>query len=246
MTQADPQIPEHASRLLRFLAELGVADTAVSHTHFTVRLGQMFDLPDSIRIAAVHDKRTSAACGHATPSPEEVKKAFLRGRAAIVNTALQSFVPGGGSIRLRFPQVTAGGADEQATTAAPYLAFYASMQREIDFRIRQLQAETRRALTELSPRLAQLAALDAALGDPLSGHGKRFFPVVGELLGKRLKVTLEHDRQSTADGQHKDLESVGTLAQLRAEMQGLLLAEIETRLLPTLGLIEALDEPENE
>jgi hypothetical protein len=29
-------------------------------------------------------------------------------------------------------------------------------------------------------------------------------------------------------------------------MQGLLLAEIETRLLPALGLIEALDEPDDE
>ncbi len=54
-------------------------------------------------------------------------------------------------------------------------------------------------------------------------------------------IRITADRLVT-DTQSHNAEFIGNVHVLRNDMQGLLLAEIETRLLPALGLIEALDE----
>ncbi len=246
MTQAQTQIHAHSSRLARLLAELVGADTAGSDRLVTERLGQLFDLPDSIRLSSVLDKPAAGPAQAAGISREEAKAEFLRARTAIISSALRSFIPGGGSIRLRFPAIATREDFEQAATADALLAFYTAQQRDIDFRVRNLQAATRDTVAGFSPRLAQLAALDAALGDPLAANNRRFFSTVCALLGKRIGYLLDEYHQAVSAQPRDEQLWTGTLARLRSDMQGLLLAEIETRLLPALGLIEALDEPDNE
>lgn len=246
MTQAQTQIYANSSRLVRLLGELVAADPAESGRLITARLGQLFDLPDSIRISSVHDKPAAGPAQHSAISREEARSEFLRARTAIISSTLRSFIPGGGSIRLRFPPITSREAFEEAGTAENLLAFYTAQQRDIDFRIRNLQAATRDTLSAFSARLAQLAALDAAMVDPLAAHNRRFFATVCRLLEKRIGFLLEEYQQATTANPGDDLSWVATLARLRSEMQELLLAEIETRMQPTLGLIEALDEPDDE
>ena len=246
MTQAQTQIYANSSRLVRLLGELVAADPAGSDRLITERLGQLFDLPDSIRLSSVHDRPAAGPAQRAAISPQEARSEFLRARSAIISSTLRSFMPGGGSIRLRFPPIASREAFEEATAAGAWLAFYTAQQRDIDFRIRNLQAATRDTLAGFSPRLAQLAALDAAMVDPLAAHNRRFFSTVCELLEKRIGFLLEEYRQASSATPGDDHLWSATLARLRGEMQGLLLAEIETRMLPTLGLIEALDEPDDE
>jgi hypothetical protein len=102
----------------------------------------------------------------------------------------------------------------------------------------------RESVSGFSPALAQLAALDTALGDPISAHTRRIFAVVPRLLQKRFEFLIEQYRQASAGNQREQNLWHQTHAQFRSDMQGLLLAEIDTRLLPVLGLIEALDEHE--
>lgn len=247
MTQAHRQISANSSRLVRALAQLVGTDAAASHKNFTERLGQLFDLPDSIRISAVHDRKPAATFEPSATSREAVKEEFLRARASIVSSALGRFAPGGGgSLRLRFPVASAEMTVEQAMAPEPYLAFYAAQQRDIDVRIRNLQAATRDALAGISPGLARLAALDAALADPLAAQARRSFAAVPRLLQRRFEFLLEEYRQAIAGQAHSPDLWEQTLGRLRDDMQGLLLAEIETRLLPALGLIEALDEHQDE
>ena len=248
MTQAQAQTQLHAnsSRLVRLLAELAGADPAASGKLITERLGQLFDLPDSIRLSAVLDKPTTGPAQAAAVSREEARAEFLRARAAIISSALRSFTPGGGAIRLRFPPIATREAFEEATTADALLAFYAAQQRDIDFRVRNLQAATRGTAAGFSPRLARLAALDATLGDTLAANNKRFFSTVLTLLEKRVGSLLEEYRHAVSTDPRNEQLWAETLTRLRSDMQGLLLAEIETRLLPALGLIEALDEPDDE
>ncbi|MEE4145048.1 MAG: DUF3348 family protein [Halieaceae bacterium] len=246
MTQAQTQIHAHSSRLARLLAELTGADTAGSDKLITERMGQLFDLPDSIRISSVLDRPAPAPAQPAALTPQEARAEFLRARSAIISSALRSFVPGGGSIRLRFPPIATREDFEEAATADVLLAFYATQQRDIDFRIRQLQAITRDTVAAFSPRLAQLAALDAALAEPLAAHNRQFFSAVCTLLGKRIGFLLEEYQQAASADPGGGQLWADTLTRLRSDMQALLLAEIETRLLPALGLIEALDEPDDE
>jgi hypothetical protein len=246
MTLAQTQISANSSRLVRSLAELVGTGAAVSHKHFTERLGQLFDLPDSIRLSAVHERAPAAAFAPPATSREAAKEEFLRARASIVSSALGRFTPGGGSLRLRFPVATADMTPEEIVAPEPYLAFYAAQQRDIDFRIRNLQAATRDAIAVFSPGLARLAALDAALADPLAAPARRLFAAVPRLLQRRFGILLEDYRREIGDRVHSPDRWDKTIGQFRDEMRGLLLAEIETRLLPALGLIEALDEHQGE
>ncbi|CAA0101888.1 Uncharacterised protein [Halioglobus japonicus] len=247
MTQASllstaHQSPTKSSRLVRFLAELLDADVQLSHQRFIERLGQSFDLADSIKISAVHAKKIEATETPPEAEKDAVKDEFQRVRASIISSAVQSFEPGASGMRTRFPELRAETATAETMSAEPYLAFYVAQQRNIDFRIRDLHAATRDALTTLSPQLARLAALDAVLADPLLTPARRSFIVVPRLLRRRFDTLLEDLHSDNQDESNTRERWEQSLAQFRQEMQGLLLAEIETRLLPTLGLIEALDE----
>ncbi len=60
MTQALPQVSLGSSRLVRFLTDLSVSDTQVSHRQFTERLGQLIDFSDSINLSAAHARSLDA------------------------------------------------------------------------------------------------------------------------------------------------------------------------------------------
>jgi uncharacterized protein DUF3348 len=247
MTQASllstaHQSPAKSSRLVRFLAELLDVDVQLSHQRFIERLGQSFDLADSIKISAVHAQKIEAAETPADADKDAVKEEFQRVRASIINSALESFNPGATNTRIRFPQLRADTDTEEAMSVEPYVAFYLAQQRNIDFRIRDLHVTTRDTLTRLSPQLARLAALDSVLSAPLLAPARRSFVAVPRLLRRRFEALLEDHQRNNPDETHSRERWERTVAQFRQEMQGLLLAEIETRLLPTLGLIEALDE----
>ena len=234
---------------MRFLAELLDADGHVSHQHFIERLGKSFDLGDSIKISAVHEQRFESAETESATRIAEIKDEFGRVRAAIVSSAVQSFQPDASGTRTRFPEAHTGKTLEDIMAVEPYLAFYTAQQRNVDFRIRDLHALTRDAIADLSPQLAQLAALDTVLAGPLSVPARRSFARVPRLLGRRFATLQDEYNRDSPEISNAEPATARdrwehTLRQFRVEMQGLLLAEIETRLLPTLGLIKALDELE--
>jgi hypothetical protein len=242
MTQLSPEASASASRLVRFLTDWAQGNVTASVPNFAVRLGQLFDLPDSIKISSAHAKISSERFEPAGLSRDAVKEEFFRVRSALVRSAARSFVPGSGYSRVRFPTVDAAATAEEATNPEPYLVFYSTLQRDIDFRSRNLQGAIRESVAGFSPSLARLCALDGALAEPLAVHNRQFFAAVPRLLQKRFEFLLAEYHRALPEEQHQPEPWAATLEIFRNDMQGLLLAEIETRLLPTLGLIEALDE----
>jgi hypothetical protein len=236
------QNPAKYSRLVRFLADMLDADAQVSHQRFIERLGQAFNLADSIKISAVLEQQAQEPTTSPDVEKTAIKDEFERVRASIISSAVQSFEPGPASVRTRFPQLRAEMTTAETMSAEHYMTFYVAQQRNIDFRTRDLHASTRDALTKLSPQMARLAALDAVLADPLLTPARRAFLIVPRLLRRRFETLLEEHHRDQADERGVRERWELTLAQFRLEMQGLLLAEIDTRLLPTLGLIEALDD----
>ena len=233
MTQASPHLTPGVSRLVRALNELQVADDTVSHKQFGQRLAQLIDLADSINISSAHGKLRSMAFEPVTGSNEAIKQEFLRARTALIEPVIKSFDPASGHSRLKLPlpeEPTA--AVDKAHAAAPYLSFYTAHQRQIDVKVQRLQILVRDAVAGLSPELAQLCALDTALGDTLVVHSRKFFAVIPQLLEQYFDRLLQQNQ-----GQWQQLHQ-----QLCSKMQELLLAEIEARLLPALGLIEATNE----
>lgn len=234
MTQALPHVSLDSSRLVRFLTDLSVSETQVSHKQFSDRLGQLIDFSDSIALSQVHTQAPGAKSDDIGAFLESVTKEFLRARSAIVQAAMRSFFPVSGPSRIKWPASEAQPPKSAALAGEPYLKFYQAQQLDVDSKIRGLHLRTRDAVAALSPRLARIAALDGALGDALASHSRRYLNVVPQLLARRIEyLWSQYPDQFTWED---------TREQLRREMQGLLLAEIEIRLLPALGLIEALNE----
>ncbi len=229
---------------MRVLAELLDTDGQLSHQDFIERLARSFDLADSIRISTVHEAVFEPTDAQPVVSRGTIRDEFQRERAAIVGSAAQSFSPQASANRTRFPRARAEMTVDEIMDAAPYLSFYSAQQRIIDFRIRDLHARTRDALADLSPPLARLAALDTVLAGPLAGPARRAFAAIPRLLGQRFASLRDQHRRTATDPSRIRERWEVTLLQLRSEMRSLLLAEIETRLLPTQGLVDALDELE--
>lgn len=243
MTQALPQVSLGSSRLVRFLTDLSVGNTRVSHRQFTERLGQLIDFSDSITLSDAHARDLQVENEDVRAFSEGVTGEFLRARSAIVQSAMRSFFPGSGPTRIKWPAVEETPPVGPASAAQPYLKFYQSQQLDVDTRIRGLHLRTREAIAPLSVKLARICAIDAALGDALAAHSRRYLNSVPRLLGQRLEhLYREYSKQIKGNDQDPEATWLDTREQFRREAQGLLLAEIEARLLPALGLIEALNE----
>ena len=241
MTQALPQVSLGSSRLVRFLTDLSVSNTQVSHRQFTERLGQLIDFSDSITLSEAHARALDVENGEAGEFREGITGEFLRARSTIVQAAMRSFFPGSGPSRLKWPgsEAVPTGPD---SAVAPYLKFYQQQQGDIDSKIRGLHLRTRAAIAPLSSNLARICALDEALSDALTSHSRRCLAAISMLLGRRLEYLFDQYQRGLDDRKDSQQAWLETLEQYRRETQGLLLAEIETRLLPALGLIEALNE----
>ena len=94
--------------------------------------------------------------------------------------------------------------------------------------IAPLRDHVRQTLSRISPKLRQLAALDAVLEQLLAPRAQLLLPEVASLMERR----FEHLAQSDAAGWPEAFAKDWRLA---------LLAELDLRLEPVAGLIEALN-----
>jgi hypothetical protein len=226
----------------------------VSHKHFTERLGQLIDLSDSVALSAAHDKlglmrRDAGPAASPAVSSEAVIAEFIRVRTAAVQFIVSTFTPGEGVSWLSLPIITSETPELERASYERYQLFYVNHQREIIFKLNKLRVDTRSAVSTHSARLEQLVALDTALEATLNVHTQKLFAGVPRLLGKRFDALYQQHQQAVAEHETDDPqlwgEPGGWLEQFNREMQGLLLAELEVRLQPILGLIEALNEEDD-
>lgn len=213
----------------------------MSREPLTRRLGEWIDLSASVGLAEVQRGPRTVSDGPSAESAESLRAEFLRRCRFIIESALQTFVPGGTSTRIRLPRVDGGGRAALEAAREPHLRFYAANQREIDFRVRTLHARVREGVSALSPELARLVSLDSALGDIVSTRGRRLFASIPGLLGKRYDRLLEGCAHAPDSPGREGEAWMEMLDGFRWEMREVLLAECEARLLPVTGLVEAME-----
>lgn len=245
MSQASPQSSLNSSRLIRFLSDLEVSDTQLTHARFAERLGNLIDFSDSIILSAAHIELPNTKFEPKTGSTEHIQDSFLELRSNLVQSIIKSTTPGAGLHRIKLPVPTSDEPLDKVTTYEAYHRFYALHQRDMDLKIQQFRLQLREDISALSPTLAKLAILDRALGDTLHMHTRRFFAVIPRLLEKRFSYLWGNHQQAVTPDKTDDPESWvlsgGWLEKFYKEIQGLLLAELEVRLQPVIGLIEALN-----
>ncbi|EGG94459.1 hypothetical protein IMCC1989_2760 [gamma proteobacterium IMCC1989] len=162
------------------------------------------------------------------------------------------------SSALRLPQAGDEGFNPNDDGLSAYLRFYSLYQSEMESRVLQLHTRIRRQLTSQSSGLAQLAALDGKLGEVLTAYSRKALRVIPVLLTKRFHYlhsqyseTISKDDSLLVEkgagksinrnrNRNADKNPGKAIHDFLREMQCLLLAELDCRLQPTLGLIDAL------
>jgi hypothetical protein len=218
-----------ASALIRLLARLTDADIPEPRPAFAERLSQWLGWTDAIALSAALNggPATHAQVGGAARAGDDEAE-VARVRAALAKAITDDGAPVASRARAGLPP------DADPAAAAPEADFsahrrrYLAQQQAMDDRIGPLRARLRARLAGRSPALARLAAVDEVMEQALGGHEQRLLAGVPALLERHFARLCRPE--APAQG----------LCAFRQDMQAVLLAELDVRLQPVDGLLEAL------
>lgn len=241
----------HSSQLIRCLADLGMVDAVDPGSAFAEQLGQWIHFADAITLSAVHSEgiaRSPSMRADARPAARaSIAAEFDRIQASLVNSVMKSCTPKSGKTHITLPAADFDLPINFGTAYAPYRRFYEAHQRDMELSIQPLRVNVRHALAKASPTLRKLADLDAAMEKMLRERESKLLAKVPVLLKKRFELLYKEHQQRLAAAQQTDnpatwTKTGGWLARFCKDMQLLLLSEVDLRLQPTMGLIEAFTE----
>ncbi len=244
----------NSSKLVRLLGDWQLADVDVSGPDFAERLSLWLGAFDAMKLHAVHQAvKTMAGERFDLSRPRKktpVEDEFHRVKALMVKAITETpFTPVRGAHFDKQGRPIEAGAETTVATAvdyAPYRQRYLDQQHQMDMRINALRAHVRGLVSQVSPRLKQLAALDAVMGDMLAEREHKLLTTLPGLLKKRFEHLRQTHQQKLVAVQQPDDPTLwrrpgGWLNTFSAELHEVLLAELDVRLGPVMGLIEALN-----
>lgn len=234
---------------MRTLADLDVAGTAAAGSAFAEKLGLWVSFTDAIALSAVHSQPTNRAQIPLVPqrlaNGADIGGEVARTRAGLVHLITQRGALAGGKAHVKLPEPP-DTAPVSPAAYEPYRRFYMAHQREMEATLSPLRAKVRTVLAEINPALKQLAALDATLDTILCEREAKLLAKVASLLQKRFVHLLRIHQQLVQGDEQADkpapwMKDGAWLARFCHELQTVLLAELDLRLQPTLGLLEAYE-----
>jgi Protein of unknown function (DUF3348) len=233
------------------LSELAFTDVEASKQDFAERLGLWLGVFDGITLHAtlesiktLDEEKSSDVLLARTPPLEEE---FHRVRSALVKAITASTASPASEKRVRDPMPppiaatkTAAGDDGYA----PYRQRYLDQQRQMALKIDALRVHVRQTIAKVSPQLAQLASFDTVMEQMLGGREKKLLATVPVLLERRFGHLRKAHQLGLATAQQQDAPALwiqpgGWQEVFGKELQEVLLAELEVRMQPVVGLIEA-------
>lgn len=243
-----PQAAPHSARLVQLVSALGQAAATDSHACFAERLGRLFGLGDTMDLDSAIGFRPK---GPFEPSPAKADK--LRADLAATRSKLtdrlnQSFSASPSETMPSLPQPALDADASASPEFTPYQNFYLARQRELAAGTRQLRTRIRAAVATSGPAMAHLAQLDTVFDHTLAGYTSHCFATLPTVLEKRFDALWQSRQQMNFDQQDHDparppvhdwTRPGGWLHQYCQEMQMLLLAELDVRLEPAIGLLDA-------
>lgn len=247
-------IPVTSSRLQRVLLDLAVVDGELSHIQFADKLGELISLSDAI-VLAESLRGLKKRPFTAVDSNDDANTVFLQARAEMLGFIVNSFVlegdePQAGASPFILPRPNRDTLDDPNAGFVAYQRFYSLHQSEMDHRVVTLRRQLQQIMTGRSPELAQLAALDNSMADTMADFSRRVFAGIPHLLAKRFYYLNQQYRQDRAENESTKLvaddascwlQKDGWLDRFIREMQAVLLAELELRLMPVIGMLEAVE-----
>lgn len=217
------------SRLVSLLTDMTSAKVPVSGRHFSEKLGSFLDMSDSIALSEVHASLSRSKYEPLLTDVSAIQDKFLQARRDIVASVMRSFSPGSSPLGIKLPVRAKDSVAVEPLSFGPYHRFYAAHQRDLDIKVSSLHSQIRDLVAGLSPEMAQLSMLDKALTETFLLRTRKFLNTVPRILATHFETLAQ------TEGTHAD----AWLEQFCGDMKAVLLAEIEVRLMPVLGLIES-------
>lgn len=248
MTRALPRMNFNgfnSCKLVRSLSRLSVVDVADSNQPLAERLGQWLDVANAIALFSALNpgsaRTTTAASGTPSPGGVAMPDELARARTALANSITAATSD---KARIKLPRPTPGAPVEVQADFTPYRRYYMAQQRNMAASIGPLRIKAREALASCSACLRQLAELDATLAQALDIRESDLLATAPALLERHFgKLRQAHLAALAESGTEDDpaqwLLPGQWLAVFCRDLQDMLLAELELRLQPVIGLIEA-------
>ena len=206
---------------------------------FAERLGLWLNAFDAIKLQAAHQTIRSPQAPSAARPARAQPAAALEAQVQRVRAALAHAIA-------QDPLALAG-ADPEDPGPVPFQRRHGDLQRHMEQMIGPLRASARQALAAVSPRLGQLATLDEALQQALAVREQQLLATVPGLLARRfeqvVRAPAEPRRQLALAGSPDEAELPASerLQAFLKDWREALLAELDLRLEPVMGLVAALN-----
>ncbi|EHR72374.1 Protein of unknown function (DUF3348) [Burkholderiales bacterium JOSHI_001] len=216
MQQALPPTSLNGSALVGLLAQLNLAEGPAAKPSFVEGLGRWLGWADAIALSAALNGSPAAAASDV--DAETVEREFTR-----VQVRLQRSIEaacGPKVTDLDFPS---------------YRRRCQALQQAMETAVTALRKQLRSALASRPQPLSRLAALDAVMRDVLAPREQALLALMPTLLEKH----FERRRRAAPEA----APASAWLGPFRQDMQRLLQAELDLRLQPALGLLDALRNP---
>lgn len=235
------------------LARLAEVDAPDTRQAFAERLSQWLGWTDAISLSAAlkasaSGSRSAAPARDAAAGESPQERECQRVRAALAKALADDPAPAARA-RPGRPPVRPDPSMDAPTDFASYRRRYFSRQQAMDAAIGPLRAQLRAALTQRSPELARLAAVDAVMEQALGERERTLLSVVPVLLEKRFEQ-LRLAAQAQAQAEFDDSDPTvpppvepragAWLETFRQDMHSVLDAELDLRWQPIAGLLDAL------
>ena len=209
-----------SSPLVRLLGEWATVDAEPPGMDFAERLSLWFNAFDAIHLQSLHQGIRGIPTAAAAPAPARGARAA---RTANLDEDFRQ-------VRGVLSKTISDGplAQDDASTYTAWQRRHLELQRQMEQMVGALREHVREVLAQKSARLRQLATLDAALDQLLARREQSLLPRVGALLQQRFKQV----RTGALEGEDW-LDTFGR------EWRQALLSELDLRLEPVAGLIDA-------
>jgi hypothetical protein len=246
MTRALTRTNFNNSKLIRVLVDLTHVEAVERGSPFADKLAAWVDFSDAITLCAAHTSSTQCTQqGTQSMASGVLSDEFTRVRTSLVQAITMRHSTSGARTRVERPSPKPGMTADHTVDYEPYRRYHLAHQREMELSVRPLRERAREVLRSASPGLRQLADLDTAFDEILSERESKLFSKIPSLLQKRFGLLVREHQQSHGDDHETNnpelwIRPGGWLMRFRTELQTVLLAELDARLQPTLGLMEAL------
>ncbi|MGB1464785.1 MAG: DUF3348 family protein [Alcanivorax nanhaiticus] len=239
-TQPRTQSGLPGSRLVQLLNSLDSKAARASHGDFAERLGRLFDLSDAISLDGATRYRPKGPFSGAEELPQQLQDDLLKTRRALLDYLGRSFSGEKAASVVALPPLRDDADAEKRPSFSAYERFYQAHQRQMIAGLSNLRLRCRRLLAGHSAPLAHLAELDAVFESGLASYARHGFAALAGVLEQRYRLLWQQ-----RDPFHTPADWLGPqgwLTQFRRELKMLLLAELDARQEPVLGLLAAARE----